>query len=95
MLHLNIRSISNKFDSFKQLIDTLNLHFQIIGLTETWLTDNNVDCFALDEYEYLSSNRKQKRGGGVGLYLSKQLEFKNRKDLDKNLDDVIETKFAE
>ncbi len=95
MLHLNIKSISNKFDSSKQVIDTLNLHFQKIGLTETWLTDNNVDCFALDEYEYLSSNRKQKRGGGVGLYLSKQLEFKNRKDLDKNLDDVIETKFAE
>ena len=73
MLHLNIRNFSNKFDSFKKLIDTLNLHFQIIRLTETWLTDNNVDCFALDEYEYLSSNRKQKGGGGVGLYLSKQL----------------------
>ena len=35
LLHLNIRSISNKFDSFKQFLDTLDKHFQIIGLTET------------------------------------------------------------
>jgi hypothetical protein len=34
LLHLNIRSVSNKFDSFKDLIDTLNIPFQIIGLTD-------------------------------------------------------------
>ena len=33
VLHLNIRSKSNKFDSYKNLIDTLGIHFQIIGLT--------------------------------------------------------------
>ena len=43
LLHLNIRSILNKFDSFKNLIDALNIPFQIIGLTETWLNDNNMD----------------------------------------------------
>ena len=31
LLHLNIRSISNKFDSLKNLINTLNIPFQIIG----------------------------------------------------------------
>ena len=41
LLHLNIRSILNKFDSFKNLIDALNIPFQIIGRTETWLNDNN------------------------------------------------------
>jgi hypothetical protein len=61
---LNIRSISKKFDSFKNLIDTLNLPFQIIGLTETWLNENNIDCFNLENYEYLGSNRTTKRGGG-------------------------------
>jgi hypothetical protein len=34
LLHLHIRSVSNKFDSFKDLIDTLNILFQIIGLTD-------------------------------------------------------------
>ena len=73
VLHLNIRSMSNKFDSFKNLIDTLGIHFQIIGLTETWLNNSNMNCFALNECEYLGSNRTTKRGGGVGLYVSKYL----------------------
>jgi hypothetical protein len=70
-MHLNIRSIANKFD-------TLNISFQIIGLTETWLNDNNMKCFTLNVYEYLGSNRSSKRGGGVGLYVSRQLDFKSR-----------------
>jgi exonuclease III len=85
-MHLNIRSISNKFDSLKNLIDTLNIPFQIIGLTETWLNDNTVNCFTLNNYEYFGSNRPEKRGGGIGLYVSKQLEHKSRNDLTKNVE---------
>ena len=94
-MHLNIRSISNKFDSLINLIDTLNIPFQIIGLTETWLNDNIMNCFTLYNYEYFGSNRQKKRGGGVCLYVSKQLEHKSRNDLTKNLEDIIETKFIE
>ena len=43
LLHLNIRSISNKFDAFKHLLDSLDKQFQIIGLTETWLNDINCE----------------------------------------------------
>jgi exonuclease III len=77
MLHLNIRSISNKFDCFKQFLDALDIHFQIIGLTETWLNDINHDSFNLNGYKYIGTNRSKKRGGGVGMYISKQLSFKN------------------
>ena len=52
LIHLNI-SIANKFDSFKNLINTLDTNFQIIGLTETWLNNNNNNCFTLNEYEFL------------------------------------------
>jgi phosphatidate phosphatase APP1 len=38
-MHLNTRSIVNKFDSFKQFINSFNIPFQVIGLTETWLND--------------------------------------------------------
>ena len=77
------------------MIDTLNIPFQVIGLTETWLNDNNMDCYTLNEHEFFGSNRPNKRGGGVGLYISKQLKFKSRNDLDKNVEDIIETKFIE
>jgi acetyl-CoA carboxylase carboxyltransferase component len=29
------------------------------------------------------------------LYVSKQLEYKSRNDFDKNVDDIIETRFIE
>jgi exonuclease III len=80
---------------YKNLIDALNIPFQIIGLTETWLNDNNMDCFTMNNYEYFGSNRPEGRGGGVGLYVSKQLEYKTRNDLTKNIEDIIETKFIE
>ena len=95
LIQLNIRSISNKFDLLNNLIDTMNIPFQIIGLTETWLNDNNMDYFALNNYEYFGSNRLNKRGGGVGIYVSNHLESKSRNDLTKNIEDSIETKFIE
>ena len=52
MMHLNIRSIIDKFDSFKQLIYSLNKPFQIIGLTETWLKETNEDLFKLENYDF-------------------------------------------
>jgi hypothetical protein len=52
-MHLNIRSIVNKFDSFKQLINSFNTPFQVICLTETWLNDNNDDLFELENYDFV------------------------------------------
>ena len=62
LLHLNIRSISNKFDSLKYLIDTLKIFFQLIGLTETWLAVNNNGCFAINNHKYLGYNKTEKKG---------------------------------
>jgi hypothetical protein len=60
----------------KDLVTSLNKSFQIIGLTETWLNDINKDNFNLPNYDYIGSNRENKRGGGVGMYVSKQLQYK-------------------
>jgi hypothetical protein len=68
ILHLNIRSISNKFDSFKHLLNTLKQSFSVIGLSETWLNDQNCENFMLDDYTFVSKNRNHKNGGGVGMY---------------------------
>lgn len=96
LFHLNVRSISNKFDQFKDLIYTLKIPFQIIELTETWLDDNNMDCFTLRDYEYIGSNRPANiKGGGVGMYMSEKLTFKIRSDLSKNIDHTVETIFIE
>ncbi len=94
-MHLNIRSIVNKFDSFKQLINSLNIPFQVIGLTETWLNDNNDDLFELENYDFVNVNRYSKNGGGVGIFISNQMKYKSRKDLNLNYENTIESVFIE
>ena len=69
----------------------MNIPFQIIGLTETWLNESNKDYFALKDFDYFGSNRLDKRGGGVCIYVSNQLESKHRNDLTKNIEGAIET----
>ena len=41
LLHFNVRSSRNKHDELSNSLNSLHLTFSIIGLTETWLTD---DC---------------------------------------------------
>ena len=70
------KHIANKFDSFKNLIDTLGIPFQIIGLTETWLNENNLDCFSLKGYEYIGPNRPKKQAVVLAYMLQNNLSIK-------------------
>ena len=76
MLHLNTRSIVNKFDSFKELTKSLNIPLDIIGLTETWLNDTNEDLFKLENYDFINMNRSGKNGGGIGIYIKQGIKYK-------------------
>ena len=65
LLHLNIRSISEKLDKFSNSLGSLALDFSVIGITETWLDNSRV----------------HRDGGGVSFYLAEYLKLKNRMDL--------------
>ena len=43
VLHLNIRSILNKFEDFKAYLNSLEYEFSVIGLSDTWLNHNNMN----------------------------------------------------
>ena len=62
LLHLNKRSVSKNFDSFKHLLNSLGKPIKIIGLTETWLNDTNNDNFNIEKYDFITSNRSNKKG---------------------------------
>ena len=89
MTHLNIKSLTNKLDSLKQLLNWLYLPYQII--TETWLNDTNDDIFKLDSYDFFKVNRTSRNGGGVGIYISKNMNFKLRRDLNINDENIMES----
>ena len=89
MLHLNTRSIVNKFDSFTQLIKSLNIPLDIIGVTETWLNDSNQDLFRLKNYNFINVNHSNKNGGGVGVYVKEGIKYKLRADININLETAL------
>ena len=93
--HLNIRSLNNKLNSLKQLLNSLHLPFQIIGLTETWSNDTNDDIFELDSYDFVNANRTSRNGGGVGIYITKDMNFKLHTDLNINDENIMESTFVE
>lgn len=95
MLHLNIRSIVNKYEDLQAYITYLQYTFSVIGLTETWLNTENNNKYQIPQYKYIGKMRENKQGGGVGLYVNKAYHFKERDDLAINFDDVIESQFIE
>lgn len=69
---LNVQSVSNKTIEIRSLINDEDLDF--LALTETWL--NEYDRAKIKEmtpvtHTFVHIPRKDKRGGGVGLVLSK------------------------
>ena len=94
IVHLNIRSLQNKLGDLTTLLANLDIRFSIVGITETWLQESthNVD---IDGYDFVYKNRSSKSGGGVGLYVSNNLNFKIRDDISGLNDGVMETLFIE
>lgn len=80
ILHLNTRSLPRNFDKVTNLLSTLNLNFSMIGISETWLKDASHSC-DIPGYNYIHEPRRSRTGGGVGLYLNQDFQFKCRPEI--------------
>ena len=95
LLHLNIRSINKNFDNLQLLLDnTHDKHCSVIGLTETWLSQDTSQLYNLPGYDFVFNNRQDKIGGGVGIYILKNYEYIKHENLNC-MNDVVEFVFAE
>ena len=92
MCHVNIQSlgageqgptsIANvKLDQLRSVLQ-FQYEFDIIGLSETWLSPSVTDeDISLEEYTVFRKDRPQ-RGGGVCVYVKSSLPCKRRADLE-------------
>ena len=94
LLHLNIRSLQKIFNNLSNYLTNLNIQFSIIGISETWLRDDS-HSVDINGYRFIHKNRPNRTGGGVGLYISENLEFKLRPDLCFDKPDVAVSLFIE
>jgi exonuclease III len=56
----------------------INTMFDVLVVTETWLTDkDNVDLYSLEGYCVEFNHRKlNKRGSGVAIYVRNNIKYK-------------------
>ena len=94
LMHINARSLYAHLDSLKSLLTRLTKQFSIIGISETWLNDN-YDLVNIQGYSYISNHRKDKTGGGVGIYLQDTLDYKILPKSTLSNSEVIESLFIE
>lgn len=83
--HLNVRSLLNGFDAFKEFIISEN--FDICAVSETWLSSNiSSDVVGIENYTFIRKDRES-RGGGVGFYIK---DFLNVKIINTPADTSLE-----
>ena len=74
LMHLNIRSLCPKIDIFKTLLASFCVDFNIICLSETWLTADTVDGVEFANFNHFYNNRIDgRRGGGVSVLVSRSV----------------------
>ena len=90
-MHVKIRSINKNFETSKNFYSKLNCTFSVIYFSETWVSDNSI-CndldFQIENYTVLHQVRESGRGGGLGIFVYKDIYFKPRTDLSINSNDV-------
>ena len=92
IIHFNARSLKANFNLIRSYINTLNVRFDVIAISESWIeSSTDVSEFHLNNYEIIHTDRQNKRGGGVLLYVSKTLNFKKLDKYSVQLDDVMES----
>ena len=82
MFHLNVCSLSKKFDNFEQLINQLQIEFDFVGIIESRLikginltTNINLKDYVV-EHTHIESS-----AGGTLLYINKKCSYQPRKDI--------------
>ena len=91
-LQLNIRSLPHNLVKLTDYLSCLNIKFSVIGISETWLNDSS-HSVDISGFKFLHKYRQNRTGGGVGLYISNDLEFKLRGDLSLHNADIAELLF--
>ena len=71
----NIRSFIKNSDEFLSYLTSCKHSFDIIILTETWGKDDTHALFHIPGYNTIHNYRKDKRGGGVSIFIREKYKY--------------------
>lgn len=82
VLHMNVRSMKNKKDEIDNFLLRLDIPWDAICISETWLKDDIVNLFQIDGYNCFASCRQKGEGGGTAIYVHEKHDVIERRDLE-------------
>ena len=91
---MNIRSLPKHIDSLECYLNNLEHTFTVIGLSETWISEENASFYKLSGYKNELVYRTSRSGGGVSLHIKENLSYVERTDLNV-INEYIEFIFIE
>ena len=94
MFHLNVKSLPKHFDELELYLNSLDVKFSFLGLTETWLTECKQAYYDLPHYSCINKFRNDRKGGGVTFKIREGLTYFRRSDLE-HFDSELESIFIE
>ena len=91
-IHFNARNIKVNFDKIENLINDINIKFDIIAISETWLEpgDSQDALLRLDGYTMSHMERENRKGGGVAIYVSNSLDYRVINCMSVRINGVME-----
>lgn len=91
-LHVNARSVKNKTDELNTFLNSLNVKFDAIIFTESWLTKMDPAPY-FEGYKSITLCRENKRGGGIAIYLKTEQQHQTIEELT-NINENVESMFV-
>ena len=87
IFHCNIRSLEKNKSLLHDILSTVKTMLDIIEISETKINENTSANLNIPGYAFVNINSKT-QAGGVALYVSDDLEFSRRSDLDISGDGI-------
>ena len=94
LLHGNIRSAQKNLGSLEHFLSTLHHEFSIIGISESWLKDHDVDRYGIQGYEAVHRYRPTRSGGAKSIFVQDSIDYVQRSDISYQ-NKYIESVFIE
>lgn len=90
IIHFNCRSMYANFHNIKHYLSQFKQPFNLIAISETWINSDRGMDFEIEGYELTCINRENKNGGGVALYVDKNLNYKVVEEMSTVVDNLLE-----
>ena len=90
IIHINARSLIKNYYNIDNYLNMLSHRFSVIIISESWLKECHIGNYNIQNYTSVNTIRKNKRGGGVSIYIDDSLEFKIIDNLSNTMDNFLD-----